>query len=749
MNGNGTSGFWTRLRRRARDVDARLDHGLYSFFRKLRNAYIGFSVQLDRLKVTGTRRFAVEVAGEGLTLGLGAGIVMVALAMPAFKETADDNWLKKQDLAVVFLDRYGVEIGKRGIKHDDSTKLEDMPDHFVRAVLSTEDRRFYEHFGIDAVGTLRALMANTKASGVVQGGSSITQQLAKNLFLTNERSIERKIKEAFLAVWLESRLSKDEILKLYLDRAYMGGGAFGATAAAEFYFGKPLGEITLAEGAMLAGLFKAPTKYAPHVNLPAARARASDVLSNMVEANFLTEGQIVAARRNPATPIDRRRDSTADYYLDWAFGEARKMMEQNKLGDDRVITVKTSLDMNLQRRAEAVIETMLRQHGDEYEADQGAAVVMDSDGAVRAIVGGRDYGVSQYNRATDALRQPGSAFKPFVYASALAAGKISRNSNVVDRSICLGNWCPQNYNRSFAGAMPLTSAVARSINTIPVAMTVAIGHDQHPNHTFRAARAGRDKVVRLLRDSGVAAPLKDTPSMPIGSVEMSVMEMAMSYSVFPNLGRKAEGYAALEIHNSRGEMIYRRDRDGPKTVQVVSRQVAEDMNYLLSKVPEEGTGRRAALPGIRSAGKTGTTSAYRDAWYVGYTGNLTTAVWFGNDDNTSTSDMTGGSLPAMAWKEIMTYAHANAEIAPLAGLTPADKVAPPVAGAASTAAGAFAVVSPARPAQLSRRAAEAIGAIDAQFRGAEARRSRGPERRADGGFEILGGAAGTGTSTAR
>jgi penicillin-binding protein 1A len=737
MNEFGTSGLFMRLRRGARDMDARLDHGLYSFFRSLRDAYVGFSIQLDRLKVTGARRVVVDLAGEGMTLGLGFGILMVALAMPAFRETSDENWLKKQDLAVVFLDRYGVEIGKRGIKHDDSTRLEDMPDHFIRSVLSTEDRRFYEHFGIDAIGTLRALMANTKASGVVQGGSSITQQLAKNLFLTNERSIERKIKEAFLAVWLESRLTKNEILKLYLDRAYMGGGAFGATAAAEFYFGKPISEITLAEGAMLAGLFKAPTKFAPHVNLPAARARASDVLSNMVEAGYLSEGQVVAARRNPATPIERRRDTTADYYLDWAFGEARKLNEQGKLGDDRVLTIKTALDMSLQRRAEAVLEAMLRQHGDDYEAEQAAAVVMDNDGAVRAIVGGRDYGASQYNRATDALRQPGSAFKPFVYASALAAGKIHRNSSVVDRSICLGNWCPQNYNRSFAGAMPLTSAVARSINTIPVAMTVAIGQDQYPNHTFRAARAGRDKVVRFLRDAGVTAPLKDTPSMPIGSVELTVLEMAMSYAVFPNHGRKAEGYAALEIRNSRGELIYRRDRDGPRPVQVISHQVAEDMNFLLSKVPEEGTGRRAALPGIRSAGKTGTTTAYRDAWYVGYTGNLTTAVWFGNDDNSAMSDMTGGTLPAMAWHEIMGYAHSSAEILPIAGLAPAEKPASPPP---ASAAGSFVVSTPARPAQLSRRGAEAIGAIDAQFRGIEARGSRGPERRAEGGFEVLGGA---------
>ncbi|MGL4637468.1 MAG: transglycosylase domain-containing protein, partial [Beijerinckiaceae bacterium] len=369
------SSVFDRIRRWALDVDARFDHGTFSFWNRMKEGYQRYSIQMDRLSLQGGKKTLVNLASGGMTLGLAGGVLMLALAVPAFKETTDENWLKKQDLAVVFLDRYGSEIGKRGIKHDDSTRLEDMPDYFLKAVLATEDRRFYDHVGIDVIGTVRAISVNTRASGVVQGGSSITQQLAKNLFLTNERSIERKIKEAFLALWLESRLTKQEILKLYLDRAYMGGGTFGATAAAEFYFGKSVRDLTLAESAMMAGLFKAPTKYAPHVNLPAARARANDVLSNMVEAGYLAEGQIFAARRNPATAVDRRRDTTADYYLDWAFTEARKLMDSGKLGSERVVTIKTALDMNLQRRSESVIETMLRQNGPDYEAEQGAAVV--------------------------------------------------------------------------------------------------------------------------------------------------------------------------------------------------------------------------------------------------------------------------------------------------------------------------------------------------------------------------------------
>jgi penicillin-binding protein 1A len=732
MSEYGKASWWERARRAALDIDARFDHSLFALGRRIRDAYDRYSVASERLSVTGARKLAVNLAGEALTLGTAGSIVLLALAQPAFKETADENWLKKQDLAVVFLDRYGTEVGKRGIKHDDSARLEDMPEYFVKAVLATEDRRFYDHLGIDVIGTFRALTVNARSSGVVQGGSSITQQLAKNLFLTNERSLERKIKEAFLAIWLEARLSKREILKLYLDRAYMGGGAFGATAAAEFYFGKSVKDLTLAESAMLAGLFKAPTKYAPHVNLPAARARAADVLSNMVEAGFLTEGQVLAARRNPATPVDRRRDTTADYYLDWAFSEAKKLMEQGKLGSDRVVTVKTSLDINIQRRSESTLETLLRQHGDQYDVESGALVVMDVDGAMRAMVGGRDYGASQFNRASDAQRAPGSSFKPFVYAAALEAGKVRRDSTVVDQSICIGNWCPQNYARSFNGAMPITAAVARSINSVPVILSIALGKDRFPNHVGRAAREGRDTIVRLLRRAGVTSPLVDTPSMPIGSVEMTVVEMAQGYAAFPNQGRRVDPYAALEIHNSRGELIYRHDRDGPRPVQVVSAQTAADMNFLLSKVPEEGTGKRAALPGIRSAGKTGTTDAYRNAWYVGYTGNMVAAVWLGNDDYSPTANMTGGTLPAMVWHEVMSYAHQGIEIKPIHGLPPLDAPAATAAAQPKQPAG-FEILSPQRPSVLSRRGVEALAGIDDQFRAVAARRGAESLRRAEAG----------------
>jgi len=713
----GEISLWTRLKRAALAFDSWVDGSLYESGQRASERWRRFSAFMDRFSVRGGARVATDLACEGLTLGLAGGVVMMALAVPAFNETLDDDWLKKQDLAVTFLDRYGAEIGKRGIRQDDSFKLEDFPEHLIKAVLATEDRRFYEHLGIDPVGTLRALSANARASGVVQGGSSLTQQLAKNIFLNNERSIERKIKEAFLAVWLEFRLSKNEILKLYLDRAYMGGGNFGAAAAAEFYFGKSARDLTLAESAMLAGLFKAPTKFAPHINLPAARARANDVLSNMVEAGFLTDGQIATARRNPATPLDRKRDFSPDHYLDWAFDEIKRLSNDGKLGSDRVLTVKTALDTGIQKSAENAIENALRVSGADYNAKQAATVVMDPDGAVRAMVGGRDYGASQFNRATDALRQPGSSFKPFVYTAALSSGLYKPTTIVTDAPICIGNWCPQNYGRSYAGSMPLTVALAKSINTIPVRMSLALGNGN--------AKIGRAKIIDMCRRMGLTTPLIDTVSLPIGAAEVTVLDMTAGYAVFANGGKRAVPYAGIEIRNSRGDAIYRHDKDAKPAEQVVATSVIADMNFMLSKVVEEGTGRRAQLPGIRIAGKTGTTNAYRDAWFVGYSGNLVAAVWMGNDDYASTNNMTGGTLPAQTWREMMGPVHQSLELRPLPGLPdgPLPASNPPgqavaratgVPAASVFDAGGQGNTAPSNG--MSRRSFEVIGGIGDLFR---------------------------------
>lgn len=475
----------TKLERAWLAVNAWLDFGHYESMRRLRDGWEAFSARMDRLHVSGLRRLGVEVACEGLTLGLGAALLMLVLAQPAFRETGGEDWLKKQDLAVTFLDRYGATVGRRGILHDNSVPLSEMPDMLVKAVLATEDRRFYDHWGIDPIGTLRAITVNARSSGTVQGGSTITQQLAKNLFLSNERTLERKVKEAFLAFWLETHLTKRQILELYLDRAYMGGGTFGVQAASEFYFGKSVKDVSLPEAAMLAGLFKAPTKFAPHINLPAARARAADVLNNLVDAGFMPQSQIFSALRNPATPVDRTRETDPDWYLDWAYNEVRMLAQANKLGEQRVLTVRLALDSAIQKRAEEVIETQLRDNGRAYQARQAATVILAPDGAVRAIVGGRDYGASQFNRATDALRQPGSSFKPYVYLTALLSGRYKPTTIVADSPVCLGNWCPHNYGNTFAGSVPLSTALAKSLNTIAVKLSIGVGDGRIDWSTLR------------------------------------------------------------------------------------------------------------------------------------------------------------------------------------------------------------------------------------------------------------------------
>jgi penicillin-binding protein 1A len=656
---------WRRwFRRLLLDLDARIDFGIFRSGGTVRELYERFSDFMDRFHTAGWRRWVVvEPLSEMATIGLGGLVLMLALAIPAFQETSDEDWLKKTEIAVVFLDRYGTEIGTRGIKSNDAVQLEELPDHLIKAVLATEDRRFYEHFGIDFPGTLRAVMTNARAGGVVQGGSSLSQQLAKNLFLSNERTIERKVKEAFLAMWLETRLSKHDILKLYLDRAYMGGGTFGVNAASIYYFGKSAKDVNLAESAMLAGLFKAPTKFAPHINLPSARARANIVLDNLVDAGFMTEGQVFGARRNPATPVDRRDQNAPNYYLDYAFDEMKKLVNAfPKTITERTFIARTALDQNLQRAADNAVESMLKQYGREYNARQAAAVLADLDGSVRAMVGGRDYGQSQFNRATDAMRQPGSSFKPYVYAAAFMNG-YKPTSVMVDSPVCIGNWCPQNYGRSFSGSVTMTVALTKSINVIPVKISIALGGSAGP-------KAGRAKIIDMARKFGIKSPLPDTPSLPIGADEVNVLEHTVAYAAFPNSGMAVTPHAILEVRSATGETIWRFDRDGPKPRQVITPQVASDLTMIMNKVVEEGTARRAQLSGVKAAGKTGTTNAYRDAWFVGFTGNYVLGIWYGNDDYMPLNRMTGGSLPAMTWHQIMAYAHQGIELKNLIGVAP-------------------------------------------------------------------------------
>ena len=712
-------GFGEAVRRFFLDLDARIDSGLFEAARWSRELHERFVTFMDRFHVGGWKRWTlVEPASEAATMGAVGLVLALALALPAFYETSDEDWLKKSELAVQFLDRYGNEVGARGIKHNDSIPVEEFPDHLVKATLATEDRRFYEHFGIDVPGTLRALLINAQAGGVVQGGSSLTQQLAKNLFLSNERTLERKVKEAFLAIWLETRLTKNQILKLYLDRAYLGGGAFGVDAAAQYYFTKSARDVTLAESAMLAGLFKAPTRYAPHINLPAARARANTVLDNLIEAGMMTEGQVFGARRNPAVAVDRRDERQPNYYLDYAFDEMKKLVDKlPKSVQERVFIVRTGLDVNLQRQSEQAVEETLRDYGRQYGVRQAATAVFENDGTLRALVGGRDYSESQFNRATDALRQPGSSFKPYVYAAAFIHG-LKPSTVVVDGPICIGNWCPGNYSGGYSGSQTLTTALVRSVNTIPVRLSITIGNG--------SPRTGRNKIVALAKSMGLRTPLADTPSLPIGAGEVTVFDHSAAFAAFPNGGMAVTPHAILEVRSATGELIWRFDRDGPKPRRVMPAQVAADINMILTQAVDAGTGRRAILDGIKAAGKTGTTNAYRDAWFAGYTGNMVAAVWYGNDDYAPTNRMTGGSLPAMTWKKIMAYAHQGIELKTMPGVAPSPgPVGPPVAAVPGARPGDEIP----RPILLTKKGAEVLVRIERALE--EATRTLAPPATAD------------------
>ncbi|MBB3769784.1 penicillin-binding protein 1A [Angulomicrobium tetraedrale] len=704
-----------RLRNFLLALDSWIDSTIYASGIGLRAFWDAFVAFTERFNVQGPARLAISLASTGMSWGAIGAVLMLALAVPAFHETSDD-WLKRAELSVTFQDRYGNIIGERGIRHNDTVPLEEFPDHLIKAVLATEDRRFYDHFGIDIPGTFRAVLSNARAGGVVQGGSSLTQQLAKNLFLSNERTLERKIKEAFLALWLEFHLTKNQILKLYLDRAYMGGGAFGVDAAAQYYFGKSARDVNLAEAAMLAGLFKAPSKFAPHVNLPAARWRASVVLDNLVDAGFMTEGQVFGARRNPATPVDRKQDDVPEYYLDFAFDQVKQIVDKlPRSYAERSFLVRTALDPNIQKAADLAIRDSLKQFGKDYGAKQSAMVVMEPNGAVRAMVGGRDYGESQFNRATDALRQPGSSFKPYVYTAALMTGKYTPDTMVVDGPICIGNWCPQNYGRSYAGRIPLITALTRSLNTVAVKLAEAIG---------------RGRIVDLAHAMGVKSELKITRALPLGAAEVTVLDQATGYAVFANNGMSVDPHAIIDMRTPAGEPVWNFDRDGPKPHRIIPENVIGMINPMLNSVVENGTGRRARLPGVKVAGKTGTTNAYRDAWFVGFTGNYVGAIWFGNDDYAPTRKMTGGTLPAMTWQKVMAFAHQGIELKPppsLEGL-PVPKLDGAVADAE-----ALQVDGVQRPVTLSPAAARQLMTLSSRMREAAAQPIRRPTAAADAG----------------
>ncbi len=511
--------------------------------------------------------------------------------------------------------------------------VNELPPGLIQAVIAIEDRRFFEHSGFDARGLARAMVANVRAGGVVQGGSTLSQQLAKNLFLTPERSYERKIKELLLALSLESRFEKDELLTIYLNRVYLGAGTYGVEAASQRYFGVSAREIDTYQAAVLAGLLRAPSRLNPDNNANAAHDRARTVLAAMVDAGFLRpdEAERIAQTRRPgrgdaAQPLARVPGQTRRYFSDWVLERAAGYA--GRTGTD--LAVETTLDPRLQQLAEAAVATT------DTKGAEVALVALRDDGAVLAMVGGRSYSASQFNRVTRAQRQPGSAFKPIVYLPALEAG-MTPETTVRDAPITVDGWTPKNFSGEYRGAVTLREAVARSLNTVAVRVSEDVG---------------RDRVVQAARRLGITAPLDPHPSIALGAGEVTPLELTAAYAVLANGGFAVEPYGISEVRQG-SDVLFR--RDGRTARRVVSAEAAARMTDMLRAVVDWGTGRRAGF-GIPAAGKTGTSQDFRDAWFVGYSGNIVTAVWVGNDNNSPMNGVTGSSIPADIWKHFMSGA---------------------------------------------------------------------------------------------
>ncbi len=618
-----------------------------------RRAWGAYAAWLERFRVRGLRRFFVDVLDDAATFGTLFAFLLVAFALPPFSGEGD-VWNARRQHAVTITDANGEILGWRGIRQDDAVPLAEYSPYLVKAVLATEDARFYDHFGVDIIGTLRAALANARAGETVQGGSTLTQQLAKNLFLSPERSFRRKVHEAFLALWIEARLEKSEILKLYLDRSYLGGGNHGVEAAAQFYFGKSARDLNLKEAAIIAGLFKAPTRYAPHKNPVATERRARVVLHRMLDAGFISYGELLKALEQQVEIVGGQQRDAPNHFLDLAYRETLDLLERLGLQNEYVVEVKTTIDTRLQALAEGTLARMLQEHGATVNASQGALVALAPNGEIRAIVGGVEYERSQFNRATDAMRQPGSAFKPFVYLAALLEG-MTPATVVSDAPITIRGWTPQNYTRRYHGRVSLMRALTHSYNTVPVRLMLKVG---------------AKRIIEVARKAGLDAPLRPVPSLPLGSNEVSVLDITGAYATFANGGRKVEPFAVLEIRRPDGTLLYSRAKkeSGEPAPQVFPREAIAQLNSMLANVVQAGTARRAQLGFTAQAGKTGTTSAYRDAWFIGYTAHLVTGVWYGNDDYRPTNRLTGGALPALTWQKFMAAALAEAEPRALPGV---------------------------------------------------------------------------------
>ena len=568
-----------------------------------------------------------------------AVVVAALLGYLAYTLPLSEDFEQKQlQFSTTLVAADGEIFAMRGQFHGEILDLKQIPRHLAQAVVSIEDHRFYEHFGLDPIGMVRAAVVNLFAGKVRQGGSTITQQLAKLMFLSSERTFKRKVQEAMIALWLEHRLSKDEILVRYLNKVYLGAGAYGIDGAAQRYFNKSARDLTLAESAILAGLIRAPSYLAPTSNLEAARERGRLVLRTMVDNGFITQATAetadvdkVVLAVDPTTEIT----SGSRYFADWVAAEARDAL--GPLSAD--LTVQTTLNIPLQRLAETTLRRWLDQEGEKRNVHQGAMVVLDHEGAVLAMVGGRDYDESEFNRATSARRQPGSLFKLFVYLAAFDAG-LTPDTIMVDQPLKVDGWEPQNYGGQYRGPVSLRTAFADSINSIAVQLTEQVG---------------RGRVIGVARSLGVQSPLTPHPSLALGASEVTVMEMAAAYAAMAADVKRVVPFGIRSIRGESRRLYEHHAAKIPQRDAALPWHRAEMLDLLIAAV-ESGTGKAAKLS-APVAGKTGTTQDYRDAWFIGFTADIVVAVWLGNDDSSPTDHVTGGDLPARIWRDFIAAAY--------------------------------------------------------------------------------------------
>ncbi|HEX3673011.1 MAG TPA: PBP1A family penicillin-binding protein [Rhizomicrobium sp.] len=605
-------------------------------------------------------RFLRRNRGLLATLGIAvAAILLVPVALiymapvvlgwfAAPLDTSRDLYSVNRPVAFTFLDAQGREAGHRGALVGDRLTLDEMPSYLPAAFIAMEDRNFYHHNGIDPRGLIRALLTNLRAGHVVAGGSTITQQTAKIIFTSQERTVSRKLTELMEAAALEKALSKKQILELYLNRIYLGSGAWGVDGAAHVYFGKSARDVTLAEAAMLATLTRAPSHFTPRHDLAAAQARATIVLRTMVETGAITQDQANQAAANPAVVADNTQTDARNFFLDTAADEATRLIAGtggNPPSSDLV--VHTTLEPQIQEAARHAVSRVLNAKGAKAHASEAAVVLMKTDGAVSALIGGRDYDESTFNRATQAHRQPGSAFKPFVYLAALENG-ISPWDVRDDGPVDIDGWTPTNFGGRTYGSLTLASALAHSVNTITASL---------------AQEVGISSVVEAAQRCGITSPLEQNASLALGTSEVTPLELTTAYATFASGGLRVYPYLVTEVDDSGGHVLYRRKTPEPN--RVVASHVDRDLVMMMNGVVTGGTGRGAAIPNHQAAGKTGTTQDYRDAWFVGFTADYVAGVWVGNDDSAPMRNVTGGSLPAEIWKSVMGFAEKPLASTPL------------------------------------------------------------------------------------